>query len=289
MKTTRRNFLTIGAASSLLLANPAMLLASGATEEPKWKVGITDWDLRGVMGRTTSFALAKELGIEGVQVSYQSEAPNRPDSLAIRANRPRFLAAAREAGVAITSFCIGQLNSYPLATTPEAENWVEDCLEAMDEMDIEVVLIPFFGNADMNLHKEHQPLVIEKFRRLAPIAERKKKILAIESRLTAEDHLKMINRIDSDAVRVYYDTGNSHLMRYDIFHEMELLGRRMIPEIHIKDGPRLGTGEIDFTRVWETLQIINYEGWLVLEGSVTGDWRESQIANAQLLKRLIGR
>ena len=284
MKTTRRDFLTIAAAGSLLLAKPALLFGEEEVK-PKWKVGITDWDLRAT-GQLGSFAIAKELGIEGVQVSYQ---PSGGNSLAVRANRPRFLAAAKEAGVAISSFCIGQLNSHPLATTPEAEGWVADCLEAMEEMDIEVVLIPFFGNADMNQHKEHQPLVIEKFKRLAPIAERKKKILAIESRLSAEDHLKMINVIDSDAVRVYYDTGNSHQMGYDIFHEMKLLGRRMIPEVHIKDRVRLGTGEIDFTEVWATLQKINYEGWLVLEGSVTGDWRESQAANAQFVKRIIGR
>ena len=284
---TRRDFLTIAATGSILLANQAMLFGV-PTEEPKWKVGITDWDLRAA-GRIGSFEIAKELGIGGVQVSYQSETPNQPDSLAIKANRPRFLAAAKEAGVEISSFCIGQFNHYPLATTPEAESWVEDCLETMEEMDIEVVLIPFFGNGDILRNPEQLPLAIEKLRRLAPIAERKKKILALESWLSAEDKLKMVNVINSDAVKVYYDTGNSHLMGYDIFHEMKLLGRRMIPEIHIKDRVRLGTGEIDFTKVWETLQLIGYEGWLILEGSVTGDWRESQAANAQLLKGLIGR
>jgi len=286
MLTTRRGFLTI-AAGSLFLADAVTLLGDDAEKKKEpWKVGICDWDLRAT-GRIGSFAVAKELGFEGVQVSYQ---PDGADSLADKTNRPKFMAAAKETGVAIASFCIGRMNEHPLATTPEAEGWVADCLEAMEEMDVEHVLIPFFGNADMERHKEHQPIVIEKFKRLAPIAERKKKILAIESYLSAEDLVKMIDTIGSDAVKVYYDTLNSKNKNYDIFREMEVLGaKKLIRQIHFKDDNRLGEGGIDFTRVCATLEKVDYEGWLVVESSAPGNWRESHAANAQFVKKLIGR
>ena len=130
----RREFLSV-AAGSLLLADAAVLL--GADVKTSWKVGVTDWDLR-VAGQMSSFAIAKELGYEGVQVSYQPRVPGRAtrdETLADKANRPKFLAAAKEAGVAISSLCIGTMNEVPFATTPEAESWVEDCLEAMEEME----------------------------------------------------------------------------------------------------------------------------------------------------------
>jgi sugar phosphate isomerase/epimerase len=280
---TRREFLSI-AAGSLLLADAVVLL--GADEKKPWKIGITDWDVRAT-GRLSSFTVAKELGYEGVQVTY---APEGTDSLAVKANRPKFLAAAKETNVAIASFCIGTLNSKPLATTPEAEGWVADCLDAMDEMKIDRVLIPFFGNADMDQHKDHQPLVIEKLKRLAPMAEKRKKVLLIESTLSAEDHIKIIDAVGSDAVKVYYDVRNSLNKKYDIFREMELLGsKKLFPEIHFKDNKRLGEGDIDFTKVRAVLDKVGYEGWVVVESSVTGDWKESHTANAQFIKRLLVR
>jgi len=284
--TTRRDFLTVAAGSLLLAGVPNLFGQDAEKKKEPWKIGICDWDLR-ARGRIGSFAVAKELGFEGVQVTYH---PDGTDSLAVKENRPKYLAAAKENGVAIASFCIGHLNQEPLATTREAEGWVADCLEAMEEMEVEQVLIPFFGNGNMEEHKDQQPFVIEKFKRLAPIAERKKKILAIESYLTAEDHIKMIEAIGSDAVKVYYDTRNSLNVGYDIFSEMELLGtKKLISQVHFKDNTRLGGGDIDFTKVRETLGKAGYEGWGVVESSVSGDWKESHIENAQFLKKLFGR
>ena len=285
---TRRDFLKINI-GSFFLAGTLRLYGAETLSRATWKIGITDWDLR-TTGLLGSFALAKELGFEGVQVSYQ---PEGTDSLAEKANRQKFLSAAKDYGVAISSFCIGMLNNRPLATTPEAADWVEDCIEAMVEMNIDQVLIPFFGKADLTQNTEHLPLVIEKFKRLAPVAERHKKILSIESTLSAEEHLKLIEAVGSNALKVYYDVANGALYNknYDIFHEMDLLGKHhLISEIHFKENRRrLGDGDINFNKVCETLEKIDYKGWVVVESSTTGDWKESQIANAQFVRKLTGR
>jgi sugar phosphate isomerase/epimerase len=161
----------------------------------------------------------------------------------------------------------------------------------MDEMNVDQVLLAFFGRADLTQNKDHMPLVIEKLKRLAPIAERKKKVLAFESTLSAEEHVKLLDAVGSDALKVYYDVENSRGKGYDIFHEMKLLGsKKLISEIHFKEnGARLGEGRIDFVKVRDTLLDVGYEGWIIVEGSVTGDWKESQAANAQYVKKLIGR
>ena len=285
---TRRKFLKI-TLGSMLLADVVPLFGAKIRSRTSWKSGICDWDLRAT-GRISSFGIAKELGYEGVQVSYQ---PEGEDSLAVKTNRPKYLEAAKESGVAIASFCIGTLNSNPLATTPEAESWVEDCIETMAEMNVEQVLIPFFGKADMTQQTDHFPVVVEKFKRLARIAEQKRKILSIESTLSAEEHIRMIEAVGSDALKVYYDVCNGVLYKknYDIFHEMELLGKhKLISQIHFKENrQRLGDGDINFVKVCETLEKINYDGWVVVEGSTTGDWKEAQTANARFVKKLFGR
>jgi len=284
---TRREFLSVtaGTAGAMFLANSANLF--GADAKAPWKVGICDWDLRAT-GRFSAFAIAKELGFEGVQASYQ---PTGQDTMSIRENRSKFVAAAKETGVEMASFAMGLLNGSPLATTPEAEGWVVDCLNAMDEMNVSQVLLAFFGNADLTQHKDHMPFVIEKLKRLAPVAERKKKILAFESYLSAEDHVKVLDAVGSDALKVYYDVTNSLNKGYDIFHEMKLLGsKKLISEIHFKeDGARLGNGKIDFVKVRDTLLEVAYKGWIIVESSAPGDWKESQAANVQFVKKLIGR
>jgi len=281
---TRRDFfkITLG---SLLLADAVSMFGMKPRSRAPWKIGICDWDLH-----TTgynSFAVARELGFEGVQVSYQ---PEGQDSLADKANQTKFLEAAKKSGVSIASFCIGLMNSQPLATTPEAEDWVKDCINAMVEMNVEQVLVPFFGNADLTQHKEQIPLVVEKFKRLAPIAEKNNKILAVESYLTAEEVLKLIDVVGSNALKVYYDVRNSSDKGYDIFYEIELLGKnKLISQIHFKENhSRLGEGSINFTKVCETLEKIDYDDWVIVESATSGDWKESHIANVQFIRKLIG-
>ena len=284
---TRREFLSItaGTAGAMFLANTANLF--GADAKAAWKIGICDWNVNAT-GRLGAFATAKELGYEGIQASYQ---PTGQDTMSMRENRTKFSATAKETGVEMASLAMGILNGSPLATTPEAELWVVDCLNAMDEMNVSQVLLAFFGRADLTQNQDHMPLVIEKLKRLAPIAERKKKVLAFESTLSAEEHVKLLDAVGSDALKVYYDVENSRGKGYDIFHEMKLLGsKKLISEIHFKEnGARLGAGKIDFVKVRDTLQDVGYGGWVIVEGSVTGDWKESQAANAQYVKKLIGR
>ena len=285
---TRREFIKI-TLGSILVADAVSLFGMEIHSRNAWKVGICDWDLRAT-GLLSSFGIAKELGFEGVQVSYQ---PEGDDSLADKANRPMFLEASKESGVAIPSFCIGTLNSNPLATTPQAVSWVEDCIDAMVGMNVEQVLIPFFGKADLTQNTAHFPIVVEKFKHLAQLAERNGKILSIESTLSAEDHIRMIDAVGSNALKVYYDVCNGVLYKknYDIFHEIELLGKHnLISQIHFKENRcRLGEGEINFIKVCETLERIDYNGWVIVESSATEDWREAQIANAQFVKKLLGR
>jgi len=278
---TRREFLLL-TAGSFVLADVVSLF--GTESRLPWKLGICDWDLK-ASGRPNSFAVAKELGFEGVQVSYQ---PEGPDSLSVKANRPKFLEAAKAAGVGIASLAIGILNGRPLATAPETVGWLEDCLDAMVDLNVDRVLVPFFGKADMNEYKDHQPIVVEKLKYLSPIAANKKKILAVESYLSAADNLKLLDAVSSDTVKIYYDVRNSLNKGYDIYREIEDLGKRkLICEIHFKeDRCRLGDGEIDFPKVCAVLDKIAYDGWIVVESAAPGDWKESQTANARFVKRL---
>ncbi|HMA53345.1 MAG TPA: TIM barrel protein, partial [Acidobacteriota bacterium] len=101
----------------------------------------------------------------------------------------------------------------------------------------------------------------------APKAEARGIVLALESYLSAADNLKILARVGSPAVQVYYDVGNSQDVGYPILDEIRELGSRIV-EVHAKDAKDLyGKGSMDFPAVRKALEGIGYKGWFVLEGT----------------------
>ena len=94
-------------------------------------------------------------------------------------------------------------------------------------------------------------------------------VLGIESWLSADDHLRILDAVGSPAVQVYYDVANMHRMGYDIYQEIRQLGGKRICEIHCKENASLlGQGPIDFPRVKQALDDIEYRDWLIIESAV---------------------
>src|SRR5205807_6674136 len=92
--------------------------------------------------------------------------------------------------------------------------------------------------------------------------------LGIESWLSAEQHLEILDRVGSKAVRVYYDLCNSNDRGYDIYKEIRRLDK-LICEFHAKEnGALLGEGKINFAKARKAMDDIGYSGWIQIEGAV---------------------
>ena len=284
MKIQRRHFLQTTATLSCLPFLSGVTGVFGQEQRKPYKIGICDWDL-GATGNPKSIALAKELGFDGVEVSYQ---PEGEFSLSQPKNRELFLATAKKESIEIASLAMGILNEVPLATAEPTEGWVADCIDAMDAMKVKNVLLAFFGNGDIKDNVESRNKAIEKIKRLAPKAAEKKVTLGIESYLNAKEHLEMLEKIGSDAVKIYYDEQNMLTKEYPIYDDMELLLKeKAICQLHCKEyGSRLGQGKVDFPRIRDLLEKYDYRGWLIVETSVEGDWKESQKANVAYLRKI---
>lgn len=276
-------------------------------DEPKsqqFRIGVCDWTLRMSL-KEESFRFAQENALTGVQYSFGVKGDGL--DLRERANRDRIRAVVKETGVGISSLGIGLLNKVPLAKTEEADELVFECLKTMVLLKQEaallqdrelaakvaprIVLLAFFGKADINGHPELMEAVIRKLKKFAPIAEQNGFILGLETLLSEADHRRIIEGVGSPAVKVYYDTANSHRMGYDIYSEIQNLGAEHICEVHIKEnGALIGNGEIDFERVKSLLVEMNYDGWLIIEGSNPkgADRVESSAKNAVIVRQLFG-
>jgi sugar phosphate isomerase/epimerase len=132
-----------------------------------------------------------------------------------------------------------------------------------------VVLLAFFYKGDVKGDKPGTDEVVKRLKKVAPKAEKAGVSLGFESWLSAEEHMDIINRVGSPALRVYYDVANSHKMGYDIYKEIRWLGKKHICEFHMKENASLlGQGPIDFQRIRDAIEEIGYEGWMQIEGAV---------------------
>lgn len=242
----------------------APLLA--APGERRFRVGACDWSI-GKMADPAAFAVAKEIGLDGVQVSLGTAA----DDMQLRKpeRQQRYLAAAKESGVGVASLAIGELNKIPYKRDPQTIAWVSDCIDVCQALGVRVILLAFFGEGDLRDDKPGVDEVVKRLKAIAPKAEKAGVILGIESWLSADQHLEIIERVGSKAVQVYYDCCNSNERGYDIYKEIRQLGRERICEFHFKEnGSLLGQGKVDFKKARAALDDIHYSGWIQIEGAV---------------------
>ena len=262
----RKRYLLISTVLLILSVSLPLFAQESSPPAAKGKLrilfGVCDWTIQ-KGGDPAALELAAKLGLDGVQVSLNPKG----DSLALADLnlQQAYHAAAEKNKVQIASFAIGELNNVPLKSDPRAEKWVAEGIDIAAAMKVKAILIPFFGKGDLKNDPAGTEAVIAALKRLAPKAEKAGVTLALESWLSAEDHLKIIAAVGSPAIRVYYDVGNSQEAGYDIFKEIRLLGPQ-ICEFHAKDyKDAFGKGSMDFPAVRAAMEDIGYSGWLVLE------------------------
>jgi len=261
----RRDLLryTVGAGLS---AVSLPMLARQRLIIPRYRIGACDWSI-GPAGSIDAFAVAKQIGLDGVQVSLNTAADH--EHLRNPATQQTYIDAARKAGVGFSGLAIGLLNGIPYKSDPRTDEWVADSIDVAQALGVKNVLLAFFSENDLRNDKAGQQAVIDKLKAIAPKAERAGVVLGIESWLSAPEHVAIIDAVGSSAVKVYYDVCNSTVRGYDIFREIRDLGKDRICEVHIKEnGHLLGQGQVDLNKVHQALNDIDYKGWLQIEGAV---------------------
>jgi len=285
---TRRQMLvrSAQAATALALSSPfAPLFAEPAKR--RFQIGACDWSI-GKLGDPTAFEVARKIGLDGVQVSLGTAADDmklrKPDE------QQRYRDAAKQAGLQIASLAIGEMNNVPYKSDPRTIEWVSASIDVCKALGVSVVLLAFFNKGDLRDDKPGVDEVVKRLKAVAPRAEKAGVVLGIESWLNADEHLDILKRVGSKAVKVYYDCCNSNLRGYDIYQEIRQLGRKRICEFHFKEnGHLLGQGNVDYQKVREALDDISYSGWIQIEGAVPKGAKmlESYRANCKYLREVL--
>ena len=281
-KLTRRTFIELGVSATVAAS---VLPAFAAKSKVKFKVGVTDWNLK-LEDKVESIALAKSLGFDGVQVSIGKVTEDKLP-LSDPALQKTFLDESKRVGLPIESLCLEMLHRNYLKSDPLGQRWVADCIPIAKAMGVRVVLLPFFGKGALETTAEMDK-VGDILKEVAPAAERSGVILGLEDTISARDNVRIMERSKSPAVLTYYDVGNSTKGGFNVVEEIRWLGGKRICEVHLKDNPHyLGDGTIDFKGVIDALADIGFDGWAQLETdcpvSVDADMRR----NLKFVRELI--
>jgi L-ribulose-5-phosphate 3-epimerase len=272
MNMNRRDFVTLAAAAAVLAPARGVAAAAGAQESAgalPLKVGMTDWNL-GRRGDITKIALAREIGLDGIQISLIF-----PDDGSLHLRDPKiqaqFKQAALENGIQICSLAIGNpgKSRLPLHTNPAAAILLVEAVEVARNLGTNNILLPILGDShiDMKNQREVDTFVVM-MKEVARYAEKAGVVVALEDWISAEDNIRLLDAIGSDFVGVYYDARNIKSRLHDPYDEPKRLGKR-IHQVHVKNGPKLMNEQdiLDWPRLAQAYQEIGFRGWYVMETS----------------------
>lgn len=303
MLMTRRGFVTQAAlASAAVPALDVPALAGGQAAPPQGReaarpvpvrVGMTDWNL-GQRGDITKIALAREIGLDGIQVSVQYPTDGKTPTLRDPKTQAAFKRAALDNGIQICSLAIGSPGKarLPLHTNPAAAILLAEAVEIAYNIGTNNILLPVLGDSHIDMTNQAQvDTFVTMMKEVARYGERYEVVVGLEDWLPAEDNIKLLDAIGSDYVAVYYDAhnivGRAPGLK-DIYAEPKMLNKR-IHQIHVKNANMLLStpgGRLEWPRMAQEFHDIGYRGWYVLETpSPTKDIIADTRANIEFVKK----
>ena len=287
---TRREFIGAIGTPALLPIVDAQGPTPNAQKNPvRVRVGMTDWNL-GQRGDITKIALAREIGLDGIQVSVQYPTDGAP-TLRDTKTQAAFTRAALDNGIQICSLAIGNPGKarLPMHTNPAFAILLVEAVEIAHNLGTNNILLPILGDSHIDMTNQAQvDGFVVMMKEVARYAERYGVVIGLEDWISAEDNIKIVDAIGSEYVGVYYDCHNIVPRVKDIYVEPKMLGKR-IHQIHVKNANMLLSqpgGRVDWPRMAQEFYDIGYRGWYVLEtGSPSKDIVADTRANIDYVKK----
>jgi len=254
------------------------------------KIGVTDWNLRKAAD-PASIALAASIGFDGVEISFGRP---RPDEARLPADNPAVIAAYKEAfarhRIGIAGTCVDALHKNCLMNDRQGVKWLSDSIRLSRELRSKVLLMPAFFDCEVKT-QALMDSTASAIKEVVKEAESAGVTLGLENTLSAEENLRIIDKVGSRFLKVYYDSQNAIRWLHDPFKEIPMLGASRICQFHIKDNDGyLGEGKVPWDRLLPVILELGFTGWANLETAnpskdVSTDMRRNLSYVRQLVER----
>lgn len=215
-----------------------------------------------------------------------------------RAEIARLSQAHHLSVVAITGDCFMQAPFWKKSDLAETTALQHDFLAiaaAAAKVGAQVIVVPLVDGGRLeNAEQEARLLVF--MREAGPVLAGLGVRISFESDFEPARLARFISRLDPETFGINYDLGNSASLGFDPVEEWLAYGERVI-HVHLKDRLRggttvpLGTGAVDFTRVFKAIHESGYSGKFVMQAAraVDGDHSGALVRYAEFCSTLMHR
>ncbi|MBV9679877.1 MAG: sugar phosphate isomerase/epimerase [Acidobacteriaceae bacterium] len=250
------------------------------------RIGIMD----GIVGHASqpeSVDAAADLGLAGVQVTLGKPDASGQLALSNPGLQERFREAAKRRGIALPNTYLDILHTDCLKDSSAAAlRWIQQGLTITKALGADVLMLVFFGHCAIEKEPE-QKAVVAPLREACRMAQDTGIVLGFENTISAKDNLAILQAVDSPALKIWYDIGNStNIGHFNVPEEIRLLGREHICAFHIKDKSYLDTGAVPVRGALQAIRDINFKGFAMLETTApTGDHLADARRNFDILRQ----
>jgi len=219
------------------------------------------------------FPIAAQLGLGLIEFIVDLEDAQRNPFMR-DSGADEILPLQEKTGVNVRTVCADYFMDAPLhgvsdSAAQDSARALERILRVSARLGVQDVVIPCVDRSRFKCPEDRDEFVA-RLLPLADIAARHGIRLSLETDLAPEPFAELLERFPPAVVTVNYDTGNSASLGFDPTREFAAYGRR-ISDVHIKDRTLgggsviLGTGVVDFKRVFALLAEVSYGGPLIMQ------------------------
>jgi sugar phosphate isomerase/epimerase len=191
-------------------------------------------------------------------------------------------ASARE--ITFCAICDDYLLSHDLATSSDVLDHALLTIRQSAQLGIRKIVSPLLDASMLTAERMNKFLI--PIREMADEAAKHEMEVCLETDLFGNQAASFLSTVDRSNVRVTYDTGNCTAAGHDPREDITALGQ-LVGHLHIKDknlageNVILGTGNVDFQAVFESLHEIGYGGTLSFETARGSNPERTALYNIQ--------
>ena len=248
-------------------------LHSCCQEQPRYQIAACDWMMlkRQKLGE---FQLAKDIHADGVEmdmgplgqrVLFENRFRNPEEVVTFRH-------VADSLNIAVPSIAMSGFFAQNFIARENYVDLIADCFNTMKAFGAKVAFLPLGGCGKdwQQAESADRKILVSRLHTIGELAKAMDVVIGIRTQLSAEESIRLLDEVNSDGIKIYYNFQDAADNNRDICQELRLLGCDRICQIHASntDGVNLREDpEINLPAIKKVLDEIGWKGWLVIERS----------------------
>jgi sugar phosphate isomerase/epimerase len=240
-------------------------------KEQRYKIAVCDWMIlkRQKMG---AFQRTHEIGADGLELDMGGlgSRPTFDNKLLNPVDRKKMKDELEKYNLELSSIAMSGFYAQSFAERETVPIMVRDTINSMVMMGVKTAFLPMGVKGDLVQNPELRPAIVERLKMAAEMAEAADVVIGIETALDAKGEVELLKEVGSPAIKSYFNFANALQNGRDLINEIKILGKENICQIHCtdEDGVWLENNtRLDMHKVKETLDGMDWSGWLVIERS----------------------